>query len=356
MTSATSRQEAVLPVDIVPALRELSPEGVYVDVDLSELSRWRIGGIADLVVSPGSVDEVRAVMAYIHTYKIPYVVLGSSANLLFADEGLKVLGLHLGSALGAITIDGDSVWSEAGAWVPGFARSLANAGLEGAEHTCGIPGTLGGLLCMNGGSQRRGIGDNVTEVTTVTEEGELRVYDKEACGFAYRTSVFQERREIIVSARFTFQRSDAPREIRRRMLAILRERRNKFPRKLPNCGSVFVSNPAMYADYGPPGAVIERCGLKGLQRGGAEISPQHANFINNRGSATANDVLYLIEKVRRTVLDTTGYDMPAEARFVTSAGAIVPAHTQAHALFGDYFKDASPVNDSLKPRLVGEND
>lgn len=321
--------DRVYSAGLVSALRAISPAGVHTNVDLAQVSRWRIGGRAKVVVAPRSIAEVEQVMAFIHRHQLPYVILGSSSNLLFSDQGLDVLGLHLGNNLAAMGIDGTAVWSQCGMWVPGFARRLGRAGLTGAEHTCGIPGTLGGLLCMNGGSQRRGIGDSVVEVVTVTEQGEQKRYTREACGFAYRQSVFQSWREVIVSARFEFERAAEPGAIRRQMLAILRERRSKFPRKLPNCGSVFVSNPAMYADYGPPGAVIEQCGLKGLQRGGAIISPQHANFIINHDHATAEDVLGLIATIRKKVRERTGYDMPAEVRYVSPQGEIVPAHIQA---------------------------
>lgn len=325
----------ILSADLVSALRKISPFGVHTSVSLASVSRWRIGGLAKVIIAPRSTREVQHVMAYVHRYQVPYVVLGSTSNLLFADEGLDVLGIHLGNNLSDLRIDGSAVWSECGVWVPGFARKLARTGLTGAEHTCGIPGTLGGLLCMNGGSQRKGIGDNVVEVTAVTEKGELKHYDTDACRFGYRQSVFQQSRELIVSARFNFEPAESKGQVRQRMLSILKERRTKFPRKLPNCGSVFVSNPAMYADYGPPGAVIEQCGLKGLQRGGAIVSLHHANFIINRGTATAADVLGLIQTIRCAVKQRTGYDMPAEVRYVSSAGEIVPAHVQAKRNFGD---------------------
>ena len=109
------------------------------------------------------------------------------------------------------------------------------------------------------------------------------------------------------------------------MKEILASRRRKFPQKLPNCGSVFVSNPAMYADYGPPGAMIEKLGFKGRRVGDALVSPHHANFIVNAGRATARDTLALIAEIRETVRRETGYAMDVEARYVTEAGAVVPA-------------------------------
>ncbi|SFR61732.1 UDP-N-acetylmuramate dehydrogenase [Marinobacter daqiaonensis] len=325
-------------------LRALSPNGVFTNIDLAGLSRWRVGGRADCVVAPRSLTEIRELMGYIHRHGIPYVVLGSSSNLMFADQGLRALGVHFGAGFADMRISGSSVWSQSGVWVPEFARRLARSGLEGGEHICGIPGTLGGLIYMNGGSQRKGIGDNIVEVTTVTPTGSLRRYDRKACDFRYRRSCFQSSPEIIVEARFEFTYTGQVGAIRRSMLEILGQRRRKFPRKLPNCGSVFVSNPAMYEDYGPPGAVIEQCGLKGLRRGGAQVSSLHANFIVNTGNATASDLLYLIEKIRTTVRHRTGYDMPSEVLYVTPEGRIVQAHEQARQMFG-----GSPPGDEAQP-------
>jgi UDP-N-acetylmuramate dehydrogenase len=117
------------------------------------------------------------------------------------------------------------------------------------------------------------------------------------------------------------------------MLADLRERRGKFPRKgEPNCGSVFLSTAEMHATVGPPGRIIEEAGLKGARIGGAEISCRHANFIINRGGATCRDVLALIDLVRRTVRERISFDMRCEVRYVLPDGEMVPAHLGADAL------------------------
>ena len=113
------------------------------------------------------------------------------------------------------------------------------------------------------------------------------------------------------------------------MLADLRERRGKFPRKQPNCGSVFLSTTEMHATVGPPGRIIERAGLKGVRIGQAEVSSQHANFIVNQGKATSADVLALIALVRKTVRDKIGFDLRCEVRYVSLAGDMMPADRKA---------------------------
>ncbi|MCE9664975.1 UDP-N-acetylmuramate dehydrogenase [Halomonas sp. M5N1S17] len=312
---------------VTPALIEyleaICPSGVHLNVDLSKLSRWKIGGIADCIVRPANTEQLASTIRLFKAQDVPYVVIGATSNLLFADEGLRVPCIQIGSRMSDLSIQGDTVYAEAGVWVPGLARRIMQAGLTGAEHICGIPGTLGGLLCMNGGSQRKGIGSSVVSIESVDAMGKIHYRDAEQCEFAYRSSVYQANREIITAAKLRFL-PDEKKLIRQSMLNILAERNKKFPRKLPNCGSVFKSNPAMYDDIGPPGAAIERLGFKGHRVGGALVSPMHANFIVNSGEASATDVLKLIKHISAAVAGHTGHYMQAEARFVSLEGNILP--------------------------------
>ena len=307
-------------------LGRLLPGRVQIDVPLKEVSRWRIGGNADLIVSPRTQEELALIRNWIHQQQLPSVVIGATSNLLFSDDGLRAIAIHIGPEFSALSIQGQTIYASPGVWVPGLARQAMLAGLTGIEHTCGIPGTLGGLVCMNGGSQRRGIGENVISVSSVDQAGLVIKRSVEECGFEYRSSIFQGNGEVISYIELKLQ-SEHDKSVRRReMLAILRDRRTKFPQKVPNCGSVFVSNPAMYAEYGPPGKVIEAAGFKGYRIGNAFISPMHANFIindMNNGGASANNVLQLIKIVQTRVAQETGYLMAVEVRQVLASGKIV---------------------------------
>lgn len=305
-------------------LSELCPGGTLYDVDLSAISQWRIGGQADLVLQPKTTKEVSDIVQWFDRRAIKPVVIGLTSNILFDDAGLRVPCIQIGPRMGQYTFERTEVYADAGIWVPGFARRLMQAGLGGSEHICGIPGTLGGLICMNGGSQRKGIGSLVVSVESVDRHGQIHQRSVEDCGFAYRHSVFQTNGEIITRSHLRLTRRE-PSEIRSEMRAILADRRRKFPRKQPNCGSVFKSNPAMYAEIGPPGAVIERLGFKGQRVGGAQVSPDHANFIVNTGGATARDTLLLIATIKAAVEAATGYRMEVEACFVQADGTIEPA-------------------------------
>jgi len=254
--------------------------------------------------------------------EIPCLIIGNTTNLLFTDEDINAVVIHIGSLFSDVKIDGDKITAQAGLWVPRLARRAMQAGLTGLEHTCGIPGTLGGLVVMNGGSQRKGIGESITYVKTIDKEGNDKLYNAEECEFCYRGSIFQRLDETIVEVGLELIRAKNKNAVRAEMLKILRARNKKFPRKLPNCGSVFVSNPLMYEKFGSPGRIIEECGLKGLICGGAQISPVHSNFIVNNGGATTRDILSLVDKIKVIVFERTGHLMEVEARYVTAAGYI----------------------------------
>jgi UDP-N-acetylmuramate dehydrogenase len=313
-----------------PALRArleaALPGRVRADVPLASLGRWRIGGPADLVVSPDSPEAVARAVAILAEAGARWTAIGEGSNVLFDSAGYRGVILRIGPSLGGYRADPATgeVTAEAGIWVPCFVRRTLSLGLAGCVHAIGIPGMLGGLLAMNGGSQRLGIGDAVVEVTAVDPAGRLRRFDRADCGFAYRASVFQQNGAVIVAARFRYAPAD-PAALRREAIAIMAARRRKFPNRLPNCGSVFVSDPALYATLGPPGAAIEAVGLKGTRAGGARISPLHANFIVNEGGARSEDVLALVALARQRVFEQTGITMRAEILHLPPDGPLRPA-------------------------------
>ncbi|WP_239807438.1 UDP-N-acetylmuramate dehydrogenase [Croceicoccus hydrothermalis] len=311
---------------LLTALAEHGSVRIGVDVPLRTIARWRIGGPCDVLLEPLNQDGLSCTLRELNGSGLPFVVVGDGSNLLFDDAGFRGVVIRIGRNLSNFAIEDTRVTAEAGIWIPNFVRRVGCAGLKGAEHAVGIPGTLGGLLVMNGGSQRKGIGENVVSVTGIDMQGERIVLTREECNFSYRSSVLQELKLVVVEAEFQFERTDAM-ESRHEMIGIMASRRKKFPLRLPNCGSVFLSDPAMYEIVGPPGKVIEDAGLRGTRIGDAQIAENHGNFIVNLGAASSKDVLSLIHMIRNTVHDRTEFWLRCEVRYLSpESGDIIPAH------------------------------
>lgn len=302
-------------------------------VSLASMGRWRIGGLADAVVEPGSLATLAATLKILRDSAVPHVLIGDGTNLLFDDAGFRGVVVRMGRAFSDVEIASDGVVrAGAGIWVPRLVRAIVNRGLSGIVHAVGIPGTLGGLCVMNGGSQRKGIGDHVVHVDAMDYDGALHRLSREQLGFAYRQSSLQDGGLVVVSATLQLEPGDAA-ALRHEAIDILASRRAKFPKVRANCGSVFVSDPKLYALLGPPGEAIERVGLKGVSAGDAQISPDHANFIVNNGHARSRDVLQLVATARHCVADRTGVAMLAEVRHLLPDGILRPAHESAELLF-----------------------
>jgi UDP-N-acetylmuramate dehydrogenase len=296
---------------------------IFFDEPLKNHCSWRIGGPADLLVEPHSIQQIINLQRLATQAGLPLVVIGEGSNLLFHDEGVRGVVVKIARKFSKFSINKNCVVAESGIWVPKLSRAIGRSGLTGMEHAIGIPGTLGGLILMNGGSKRESIGTNVRKVWAVNRQCEIICFTQEECQFSHRHSIFQNSGLIIIMVELGCEVGD-PRLIRSEMLDTMKERRRKFPLKEPNCGSVFKSNPQFYETIGPPGKAIEGAGLKGLRIGDAQVSFKHANFIVNLGQAKAFDVLKLIKHIREEVFKKTNHVLGCEVRHVSQNGKIMP--------------------------------
>ncbi len=292
---------------------------------LANHGTWHIGGPADRLVQPNCSEQIQQLIACAQDQEIPWIVIGKGSNLLFSDEGIRGLVIKLGPAFSHISIENGRIQAQSGISVPRLAHQTACLGLTGLEHTVGIPCTLGGLVTLNGGSLQQSISRLIRTVTWVDAQAQVHQWSTRDCHFSYRHSFFLFNRAVITDVSLECQPGN-PRHIRRAMLATLRTRRERFPLRWPNCGSVFKRHPELFTQWGPPGKIIEDLGLKGYSMGNAMISPQHANFFLNRGRATAGDILHLIHTVRQRVHQSTGHWMECEVIHVDPAGTMQPAH------------------------------
>jgi UDP-N-acetylmuramate dehydrogenase len=298
---------------------------IYFNEQLAPHTSWKIGGLADIFVEPYNVEQIANVIQYVRSENLPLVVIGNATNLLFSDKLVHGIVMRLGEKFSKIRVDGTHVHADAGTSVPALAKTVGSLGLSGLEHTVGIPATLGGLVYMNGGSQRKTIGDNVQRITVIDRSKDLITLSRKECSFSYRHSSLQDTDQIVCAVDLELAHRD-PDQISSDMQTILENRQKKFPLDLPSCGSVFTSSPDLQARYAPPGKLIEDAGLKGFRIGDAQISDNHANFIVNLGNAKSQDVIDLVQLIRRTIWKLNNIWLETEIRYVKPNGEIIKLH------------------------------
>ena len=294
---------------MMPALQ--TPDAVGERLGNEPMSRhtsWRVGGPAEVFFRPASVDDLARFLSELNA-DVPVFWFGLGSNLLVRDGGLPGVVI---AAAGIFTEleQTEALTVRAGASVPctQLARQCIRRGLGPSEFFAGIPGTLGGALAMNAGAHGSETWERVRSVTTIDRRGNLHDRTPDEYEIAYR-SVKGPADEWFVGAELQFEPDANPSmDTLKNMLA---RRKDTQPLGLPSCGSVFRNPPGDYA-----ARLIESCGLKDCRIGEAEVSGKHANFIINRGDATALDVENLILHVQQTVADTTGIELVPEVRVV----------------------------------------
>jgi UDP-N-acetylmuramate dehydrogenase len=298
------------------------------NINMANFSYWEVGGVARYIVTVDDLGCLESLRKFSREVQLPIIFIGNTTNLLFSDGCIEAILVKLGASFKSFSINDDILIVGAAAFMPAVVRNCANSGMSGLEHLIGVPASVGGIICMNGGSQRKSISENIISVTSTNLAGVMIERASNDCNFTYRDSLFQSNGELLLSAKIKLKSKNIA-SIRRECLSILQSRNKKFPRKEPSCGSVFVSNPEAYKKFGPPGKMIEDCLLKGKTIGGAQISNKHANFIVNKGGATSSDVLQLINLAKEQVYKKFNVNMLSEVKYVSERGTILPCHEVA---------------------------
>jgi UDP-N-acetylmuramate dehydrogenase len=287
------------------ALMEVRGQVLF-DEPMSRHTSMKVGGPADALVIPRDLEDLKKMVQGARQKGIPLFLLGGT-NLLVKDGGIRGIVVKL-TRFQKVVQKGESFYAETGISFPKLSRLALQAGLSGLEFACGIPGTLGGAIVMNAGTREGEIANVLESVTIMDLDGNVREHLKSGLEFGYRKSRLPE--GIIVGALLGLKSAPSE-EIRERMDVSLSHRRKTQPLHLPNAGCIF-KNPIGES----AGRLIDELQLKGRRVGQAQVSEKHANFIVNRGKATAADMLSLISEIRQRVKQVKGIDLDLEVKIV----------------------------------------
>ena len=276
---------------------------------LSEHCTFRIGGSCRAFIEPASEAEIAEVCRILRSHGEAPILMGNGSNLLITDEYIDRIVLHLGSGFSAVERRGETgLYAQSGVTLYKLAMTAAEYGLTGLEFAHGIPGTLGGAVSMNAGAYG---GEMVQVVRSVRYlSGELELKETDDLQFSYRHSRFSDTDDIILGASIELQKGDKA-AIREQMQTLMSKRRASQPLEMPSAGSTFKRPVGGYA-----AALIDQAGLKGFSIGGAQVSEKHAGFVVNRGGATCEDVLRLMDAIRERVYADSGIELEPEVKIV----------------------------------------
>ena len=287
----------------------VQPKNIKINERLEKYTMTKLGGVADVFVTPSNEKEAVAVIRFAAEKNIPVLMLGNGSNMVVRDGGVRGIVIHF-NQLDQIEVQGTTIYAEAGALLIHVSKAAAEHGLTGFEFACGIPGSVGGAMAMNAGAYGGEIKDVIFSCKVVTREGEVLTLSKDELELGYRKSIIAEKNYFVLSSTFELQ-VGVQEEIDAKIADLTFQRESKQPLEYPSAGSVFKRPPGYFA-----GKLIQDCGLQGKGVGGAEVSTKHAGFIINKNNATATDYIQTIEMVQRTVKETFGVDLETEVKIV----------------------------------------
>ena len=280
------------------------------EVFLSKYTTYKVGGLCSCIIYPKDIEKLVKLIKLVRKYKLKHKIIGNGSNLIFSDKKYDGVIIKLNN-LDNIEITDTKIVVGAGYSLIKLANMATKASLTGLEFASGIPGTVGGAVFMNAGAYKSDMGYIVKSVKVLTPEYEIIKLTNREMNFHYRTSFLQKHPDYICLEVTIKLKKGKKSEIE----ALIKDRRKRRletqPLEYPSAGSVF-RNPEGDA----AGRIIESLGLKGLTKGGAQVSPKHANFIVNKGGASASDIRELIMYVKENVKDNCGIDLKVEQEFV----------------------------------------
>ncbi len=287
----------------------VSKDKIFTNEPMSKHTSFKIGGPAEIFVKINNVEELKLIIKISKQAEVPITVVGNGSNLLVSDDGIR--GIVLKIEFDKIEIEeSGKLKVGSGVKLAFLAQKCLKEKLEGFEFASGIPGTIGGAIRMNAGAHGSEMKDIVKKITCMTRDGKIQVISNEEAKFEYRNSIFSQNDYIILEAEIQLRKGN-PEEIRSKMDEYATYRKEKQPIEYPSAGSTFKrGNDFITAK------LIDECGLKGYQIGGAQVSEKHAGFIINKENATAEDVKQLMKYVEEQVYNKFGKKIEPEIEII----------------------------------------
>ncbi|MCS7077772.1 MAG: UDP-N-acetylmuramate dehydrogenase [Bacteroidia bacterium] len=275
---------------------------------LKKHTTLKIGGPADYFFEPADKEDLIQLVIYHHERHLPYFILGRGSNILVSDKGIRGSVIAVRDTLSYIHVDGEYITVGAGYNLPRLVLDLIEMGFEGVENLGGIPGTVGGAVIMNAGAYQKEIFEVIRQVECI-RAGKVLTLSPSQIEVRYRYTNLTD--AVITEVTLQLKKSSNIEHIKQKRKTLLEKRGQTQPLNKPNAGSIFKNPPNDFA-----GRLIEACGLKGVQIGGAMVSPKHANFLINENNATAADMIALIDKVKTCVYQKFNILLELEVQLV----------------------------------------
>ena len=287
-------------------------ENIYINEPMNKHTSFKIGGPAECFIKIKTIEQLRNILEYEKKDNIPLTVIGNGSNLLVSDDGIKGIVLKIEIEKIDEHIQNDEILITVGSGIKlgAIAQKCLKEEIAGFEFASGIPGTIGGAIRMNAGAHGSEMKDIVKTVTYMTRDGEVHTITNEQAKFEYRKSLFAEKDYIILEVGMQLKKGNAE-EIKEKMTEYATYRKEKQPIEYPSAGSTFKRG----TDF-VTAKLIDECGLKGYQIGGAQISEKHAGFIINKNNATAQDVIKLMEYTKEQVYKKFGKKIEQEIEII----------------------------------------
>ncbi len=333
------------------------------NASLADKAYYGIGGTARFLAMPQSVAQLADLLLWNRAQRLPIALMGCGSNLLFSDDDFHGTVLSLEKMQRMFWLSDDELFCEAGVENSAIAEALCDAGKSGGEWLYRLPGQIGATVRMNGRCFGGEVSHITTGILTLSLDGALLWQFPDAMFLGYKHTSLMEHPAIVAAVRLRFTENRATLAIRQTMLEHEEERLRKHHFDFPSCGSTFKNN---YTVGRPSGVIFEELGFKGESEGGAKVSDHHANFIFNKGGATAEDVLRLAARMRAAAFEQVGVALDLEVECVgrfnaallalCGVNAVADCHDPSKAWVGLLWSPDTPENIEVAekqfPRLL----